>query len=182
MCNLLPCFNTVHSETTTSILNHLTHILKLYLTLHCRSSSISSSGLCRNHFTACSVLDIEEGLTVYGAEGMDGCLGPTAAWRWGTGSLSVWDTLLLLCPTHWTIDLRLPHVHCANTAQVYTDSSSTLWTQYLTTSHMQTFICLAVLSKHEFWAYNYHNIFQDFVNYKYYDGYRNHTSISGHYY
>lgn len=89
-------------------------------------------------------------LTVYGAEGMDGCLGPTAAWCWGTGSLSVWGTLLLLCPTHYTIDLRLPHVRCTNAAQVNTDSRSALWTQCLTAFHMQTLICLAALSKHDF--------------------------------
>ncbi len=52
------------------------------------------------YFTACSVLAIEGGLTVYGVEGMDGCPGPTAAWRWGTDSPSLWGTLLLLCPTH----------------------------------------------------------------------------------
>lgn len=99
------------------------------------------------NFTACSVLATEGGLTVYAAEGMDECPGPTAAWHWGTDSPSLWGTLPLLCPTHWTIDLRHPHVRYTNTAQVSTDSSRVQWTQYLTTSCMQTFICLTALSK-----------------------------------
>lgn len=137
-----------HSAPKSSVTlhNNDTHISKWHITLHCCSSCISSAVLYGNNFTACSVLAIDGGLTVYGVEGMDGCPGPTAAWRWGTDSPSLWGTLLLLCPTHWTIDLRLPRLRCANPAQVSTDPSRAQWTQYLTASRMQTFICCQSMS------------------------------------
>lgn len=65
-----------------------------------------------NHFPVCNVLAAKGGLTVCGAKGMDGCPGHTAAWRWGTDSPSLWGTLPLLCPKHWTIDLQLRHLRC----------------------------------------------------------------------
>lgn len=41
----------------------------------------------RNCYITYNVLDIDWGLTVYEWEkGKDGCLGPTAAWCWGTDS------------------------------------------------------------------------------------------------
>lgn len=124
------------------MLTKFTHPFKWPITLRRSSRGISSAILYGNNFTACSVLAIEGGLTVYGVEGMDGCPGPTAAWRWGTDSPSLWGTLLLLCPAHWTIDLRLTRLRCTNTGQVSTDSSRAEWTQYLTTPHMQTLIWL----------------------------------------
>lgn len=122
------------SNNDSDVKMHLTHILKWYVTLHYRSRHISSSVGYGNHFTACCVLATEGRLTVCGAEGMDGCPGPTAAWRWGTDSPSLWGTLLLLCPTHWTIDLRLPssplHQHSSGQRRLQQRSA------YQTTAHL----------------------------------------------
>lgn len=67
-----------------------------------------------------------------GAEGMDGCPGPTAAWHGGTENPSVWGTLHLLCAAHSPIDMRLPFVLSTKTIQVSPDCCSRLPTQYLT--------------------------------------------------
>lgn len=72
-----------------------------------------------------------------GAEGVDGCPGPTAAWHRGTENPSVWGTLHLLCSAHSTIDMRLPFVLSTKTIQVSPDRSRTPWTQYLTAAHVQ---------------------------------------------
>lgn len=69
-----------------------------------------------------------------GAEGMDGCPGPTAARRRGTEHPSVWGTLHLLCPAHSPFDTTLPFVLSAETIQVSPDGSSRLPTQHLTAS------------------------------------------------
>lgn len=67
-----------------------------------------------------------------GAEGMDGCPGPTAAWHGGTENPSVWGTLHLLCAAHSPIDMSLRFVLSTKTIQVSPDCCSRLPTQYLT--------------------------------------------------
>lgn len=70
-----------------------------------------------------------------GAEGMEGCPGPTAAWHGSTENPSVRGTLHLLCSAHSTIDMRLPFVLSTKTIQVSPDRSRR--TQYLTAARVQ---------------------------------------------
>lgn len=122
---------------------------KVILCFKIRSSQYSRCIVYGNVGTACNVLDIDEGLTVYEWEkGKDGCLGPTAAWCWGTDSPSLSGTLLLLCPTHRSIDLRLAHLLCISMAQVSTDSSSAQWTQKSDNKH--SFVKHEQLGKRKF--------------------------------
>lgn len=73
-----------------------------------------------------------------GAEGVDGCPGPTAAWHRGTENPSVWGTLHLLCSAHSTIDMRLPFVLSTKTIQVSPDSLNTIPDSSSTRANMQS--------------------------------------------